>query len=229
MEAAEPPRSRKRDVAALVGAASLPVPWIAAHAFDGLGLAAEAVAILAGLAILGAAFLLTWATELAERDIPQALAILVLALVSVLPEYAVDLHFAWTAGKQPESDYVHYAVANMTGANRLLIGVGWTVVVLIACARSRRREMVIDPRQHLEIRFLLWATLYSFLIPLTGTIHLVDAAVLFGIFLLYAWCAARRRSRSGEGRTTWAPHSLRVVHRASVPPCARDSRRTAIA
>jgi cation:H+ antiporter len=189
MEAAEPPRSHKRDVAALVAAAALPVPWIVAHAFVGPGLAAETVAILAGLAILGGAFLITWATELAERDIPQALAILVLALVSVLPEYAVDLHFAWTAGKQPESDYVHYAVANMTGANRLLVG--WAVVVLIACARSRRRELIIDPRQHLEIRFLLWATLYSFLIPLTGTIHLLDAAVLFGIFLLYAWSAAR--------------------------------------
>ncbi len=194
MEAAEPPRSRKRDVAVLIGAAALPVPWIAAHAFDESRLAAEAVAILAGLAILGAAFLLTWATELAERDIPQALAILVLALVSVLPEYAIDLHFAWTAGKQPESDYVHYAVANMTGANRLLIGVGWAVVVLVACARSRRREMAVDPRQHLEIRFLLWATFYSFLIPLTGTIHLLDAAVLFGIFLLYAWSAARSES-----------------------------------
>ena len=191
MEAAEPPRLRKRDAAALVGALALPVPWIVAHAFVGPGLAAETVAILAGIAILGGALLLTWATELAERDIPQALAILVLALVSVLPEYAVDLHFAWTAGKQPESDYVHYAVTNMTGANRLLIGVGWAVVVLIACARSRRRELTIDPRQRLEIRFLLWATLYSFLIPLTGTINLLDAAVLFGIFLLYAWSAAR--------------------------------------
>ena len=82
-------------------------------------------ATLAGLAILGGAFVLSWATELAERDIPQALAILVLALVSVLPEYAVDLHFAWSAGKDPS--YAPYAVANMTGANRLLIGLGWAV------------------------------------------------------------------------------------------------------
>ncbi len=98
MEAAQPPRSRKRDAVALVGAAALPLPWIVAHAFDGMGLAAEAIAIVAGLAILGGAFLVTWATELAERDIPLALAILVLALVSVLPEYAIDLHFAWTKG-----------------------------------------------------------------------------------------------------------------------------------
>ncbi len=49
----------------------------------------------------------------------------------------------------------------MTGANRLLIGVGWAVVVLIACWRKKTTMLVIDPRQRLEIRFLLWATIYS--------------------------------------------------------------------
>ncbi len=91
------PRARRRDVLALLGAALMPLPWIVANQSEGLALSQESVAALAGVAILGGAFLLTWATELAERDIPQALAILVLALVSVLPEYAIDLHFAWTA------------------------------------------------------------------------------------------------------------------------------------
>jgi cation:H+ antiporter len=182
-------RSRKRDFLFLVAAGSLPVPWMVAHHFAGLPLPSELVATLAGMAILGGAFLLTWATELAERDIPQAVAILVLALVSVLPEYAVDLHFAWTAGKDPS--YAPFAVANMTGANRLLIGIGWTVVVLIACWRGKRRELVLDRRQRLEIRFLLWATIYSFAIPLSGTINLMDAAVLFLIFVFYARSAMR--------------------------------------
>jgi cation:H+ antiporter len=191
MDAPESLRPREGDFLALFVAAALPAPWIALHAMDGVDLGPEVVAGLAGIAIVGGAFLLTWATELAERDIPQAVAILVLALVSVLPEYAVDLHFAWTAGRNPDSHYVHYAVANMTGANRLLIGVGWAVVVLIACGRSGRSDVVIDRRRLLEIRFLVWATLYSFLIPLTGTINLLDAAILFALFLLYAVSAAR--------------------------------------
>ena len=91
-----PGRRRVRDVLVLFSAGCLPLPWIAAHALGGLGLPIEVVAAFAGLAILGGAFLLTWATELAERDMPQALALLMLALVGVLPEYAVDLHFAWT-------------------------------------------------------------------------------------------------------------------------------------
>jgi cation:H+ antiporter len=172
----------------------LPAPWIAAHEVRGLGFEPETVAALAGLAIVGGAFVLSWATELAERDIPQALAILFLALVSVLPEYAVDLHFAWTAGK--DLSYAPYAVANMTGANRLLIGFGWALVVLIACQRSGRSELEIHPRQRLEIRFLLWSTLYSFAIPLTGTISLFDAAVLLAIFFRYAHAAARSESES---------------------------------
>ncbi len=193
---AHPPRPRRRDLAAFAGAALLPVPWIVAWNLEGLGLSPESTAILAGLAILGAAFLLSWATELAERDIPQALAILFLALVSVLPEYAIDLHFAWTAGK--DISYAPYAVANMTGANRLLIGLGWAAVVLIACLRSRSSVLVIDRRQRLEIRFLVWATLYSFVIPLNAAIDLVDAVALFAIFGFYAVSAMRTESAEVE-------------------------------
>jgi cation:H+ antiporter len=196
MHSPGPRGARKRDFFALLAAGSLPVPWMVAHEIHGLGLAPEIVAPLSGLSILGGAFLLSWATELAERDIPQALAILVLALVSVLPEYAVDLHFAWAAGK--DITYAPYAVANMTGANRLLIGFGWALVVLIACHRTKRSELAIHPRQRLEIRFLVWATLYSFLIPFDGSIDLVDGAVLLLIFLLYAWSAMHSDSEEVE-------------------------------
>src|SRR6185437_8223383 len=50
----------------------------------------------------------------------------VVAVIAVLPEYAVDLYFSYTAGHNP--DYVQYAAANMTGSNRLLLGLGWPVV-----------------------------------------------------------------------------------------------------
>ncbi|MFP8880032.1 MAG: sodium:calcium antiporter, partial [Myxococcota bacterium] len=86
-----PHKSRKRNVIMFLVAGSLPLPWMISAQFDGLEYPPELTATLAGVAILGAAMLLSWATELAERDIPQAVAILVLALVSVLPEYAIDL------------------------------------------------------------------------------------------------------------------------------------------
>jgi cation:H+ antiporter len=185
---AAPAEHPLRQFLILLGAFLLPLPWLLLSLPD-LELVPEVAAPLAGLAILGSAFLLSWAVELAERDIPQSLALLVLALVSVLPEYAVDLHFAIRAAEDPE--YARYAVANMTGANRLLIGLGWAAVVLVACRRGRTSLLEIPHHHRLEIRFLLLATLYSLLIPLSGTINLLDAAVLLGLFLWYAWSAAQ--------------------------------------
>lgn len=193
MTSADRGRPIARDVLGFLSAGLLPVPWLVAESFGGLGLPMELVAVLSGLAILGGAFLLSWAMELAERDVPQSLAILVLALVSVLPEYAVDLHFAIQAGRDPS--YAPYAVANMTGANRLLIGLGWPVVVLIACRRGRTPSLELSRNQRLEVRFLLLATVYSFVIPLDGYINLFDAAFLFVIFGMYAVGASRGESQ----------------------------------
>jgi cation:H+ antiporter len=189
-------RSRKRDLTWFAVAVALPLPWIVAHSLGGLGLPPEWTCLISGVSIVGAAFLLSWTTELAERDVPQALALLVLALVSVLPEYAVDLTFAWRAGTDPT--YAPYAVANMTGANRLLIGLGWPIVMWIACMRAGTREMNVDPRQRLEIRYLLIATVYSFFIPFKDTINLFDAVVLFGIFFAYVFAAMRSHSHEVE-------------------------------
>lgn len=187
MPQANRPLARRRDLLWFVLGLALPLPWVLAEALHGLGIPAEVVALLAGLAILGAAFMLAWSCEVAERDIPQSLALLVLALVGVLPEYAIDLHFAWRAGVDPS--YAAYATANMTGANRILIGFGWAAVVLVACHSSGTKYLVIHPRQNLELRFLIWATFYSFLIPLGGEISLFDSAVLLILFGCYVRAA----------------------------------------
>ena len=47
------------------------------------------------MAILGASFLLLWACDVAQLDIPQTLALAVVALIAVLPEYAVDMTTVW--------------------------------------------------------------------------------------------------------------------------------------
>lgn len=147
------------------------------------------VSLLAGLAIIGAAFLLSWGAELAERDIPRSLALILLALISVLPEYAVDLSFAWEAGKDPS--YKEFAIANMTGANRVLIGVGWALVSIVYYLKHRKKEIPLDPSQGLELSFLLLATVYSLILPLKGTLSLIDMVVFFAMFLLYAYRASK--------------------------------------
>lgn len=174
----------------LIIAALVALPWMVLE-LTGRGhyLNPGLVSFLAGVAIIGAAFILGWSAELAERDIPRSLALITLALISVLPEYAVDLNFAWEAGKNPE--FKAYAVANMTGANRVLIGIGWPLVVFVFFFRHKRRSIEIDKSQGLELSLLLLATIYSFLIPLKGTLSWVDMVVLFALFLFYATRAAQ--------------------------------------
>ena len=153
-------------------------------------------AILPGLGIFGAAFLLSWSAELAQIEIPQALALAFLALVAVLPEYAVDIYFAWRAGKDPS--YVAYATANMTGSNRLLIGVGWPVVLFAYWLATRRRQILLEPAQGIEIAALFVATLYSFVIPLKGTLSLIDTGVFLSLFGLYMFCASQAQQVEPE-------------------------------
>ena len=175
----------------------IPLPWLVlalagkAHDFN-----PAMVSLLSGLAIVGAAFLLGWGAELSERDIPRSLALITLALISVLPEYAIGLHYAWTEGLTRSREGL--AVANMTGANRILIGVGWALIAIVYYFKHRRKEIVLDQSQGLEISFLLLATVYSLVIPLKGTLSWVDMIMLFAMFLFYAGRAARGEKHDVE-------------------------------
>ncbi len=192
---------------------ALPLPWLLAS--EG-ALGNIAIASLTGIAIVGSAFMLSWSVELGEQDLPQSLALLVLALVSVLPEYAVDLTFAIKAAEDPK--YAHYAVANMTGANRLLIGLGWTSVVLVACWRAGTQSLLIPVHHRLEMRFLLYSTLYSFTIPLKGELNLLDAIVLLSLFIAYVVAATKGHRGDSElvGPAAWIDTKTNTVGRRTI-------------
>ncbi|MEI7904940.1 MAG: sodium:calcium antiporter [Candidatus Firestonebacteria bacterium] len=152
--------------------------------------------LLPGIGILGAAFLISWAAELAQLEISQGLAVALLALITVLPEYTVDIYFAWMAGKEPH--YISYATANMTGGNRLLIGAGWAAVVFFFWLKSGKKEIIIDKNHRVEMFALILATAYSFVIPLKGTLTILDSAVLLGIFALYMINASKTSTPAPE-------------------------------
>ncbi len=174
----------------LAGALALALQWIVL-AGGGVRLAPPWSAVAPGLGIVGAAFLLSWAAELAELEIPRTLALAFLALVAVLPEYAVDIYFAWTAGRDPT--YAAYATANMTGANRLLIGLGWPLVLGALWIARRHTEVRLPRAQRVELWALLVATLYAFIIPWKRTISWIDTVVLLGIFAVYMRAVMRTR------------------------------------
>ncbi|HEY5434057.1 MAG TPA: hypothetical protein VIK13_02380 [Candidatus Limnocylindrales bacterium] len=166
-----------------------------------------------GAGVVASAVLLSWAAEAAQVDISGSLAIAILALIAVLPEYAVDLYFSYTAGGDPT--YTQFAAANMTGSNRLLIGIGWPLVAFVgfwamrrarsrgertgddvpATSRTERQAIVLPARNRVELAFLAIASAYAFLIPLTRSIAWYDAVVLLALFGAYLW----RVTREGRG------------------------------
>jgi cation:H+ antiporter len=151
-----------------------------------------AALLIYGAAVVAASFLLAWAAEAAQIDVSGGLAIAVLALIAVLPEYAVDLYYAYVSGHVPE--YTQYAAANMTGSNRLLMGLGWPVVVLVGIVVARKlgaggkpTGVALEPANRLEVGFLLIAGMVAFLIPATGHIHLVLGLALLAWFGFYLY------------------------------------------
>ena len=148
-----------------------------------------------GAAVVGASFVLAWAAEAAQVDVSGSLAVAVLAVIAVLPEYAVDLYYAYTAGHVPA--YTQYAAANMTGSNRLLMGLGWPVVVLVSVLVARKTSgrkidgLELEPGNRVEIGFLMIAGVAVFAIPVTGRIHLAFGLALLGWFGYYLFKLSR--------------------------------------
>ncbi|MFN0111606.1 MAG: sodium:calcium antiporter [Blastocatellia bacterium] len=181
----------------LILSAAIPLPWMF------LSLTGQAhhmnpalVSVLSGLAIVSAAFLLGWGAELSEHDIPRSLALIFLALISVLPEYAIGLHYAWTEGLAKSHEGL--AIANMTGANRILIGVGWAIISIVYYFKHKRKQIQIDNSQGLELSLLILASVYSLILPLKGTLSLWDAVIFFAMFAYYAGRAMKGEKHDVE-------------------------------
>lgn len=170
------------------------------------------------------------------------MALALLALLAVLPEYAVDFVFAskcgatWAQGGPGltgASNVCSLALANMTGANRVLVGIGWPLVVLIAGIavwRARKAgkrpvaeetgtsEVRLAPSMSVEIVFLGIATLYSLTLPLKGNLTLWDSAVFFVIFGLYAWRLSKMQATEPEllGVAKWVGEKAKRPRRTWV-------------
>jgi cation:H+ antiporter len=167
--------------------------------------------LIFGAGVVTTAVILSWAAEAAQVDISSAAAIAILAVVAVLPEYAVDLFFAYTAGSHPE--YTQFAAANMTGSNRLLLGIGWPLVTFVGIWALRRRRanpegtrataprpsaIELASNSRVELGFLAIASAYAFVIPLTRAIAWYDAVILLVLFGLYLLRVSREQRAEPE-------------------------------
>jgi len=162
------------------------------------------IAVTSAFAIIAASLLLAWATESAQFLVSQSLALAILALLQVLPEYMFEATLAWNR-------MIEYASATMTGANRLLMGAGWPLIFFIAYTFSRRngnpiKEIRLDARQAVEAFFLVLATVYSFIIVVKSMLDIIDGIVLLAMYLTYLWiCMKIPEESDGEVEQVQGP------------------------
>src|SRR5712691_6017614 len=111
--------------------------------------------------ILASAFLVAWGAEAAQFLISQGPAL------------------AWDAGREPER--AHLAIANLTGAIRLLLGLGWPMIYFVFAisgrkSASERLPVIRLEREHaVEIVGLVPPLLYFVVILFKQSVTWVDA------------------------------------------------------
>ena len=161
-----------------------PVCALLVLAAGGIPLAPPTSLFWTAPSILAAAMLIAWAAESAQFFMAQGVALAILAWLQTLPEFAVEAVLAW-------KQQVPLLMANLTGALRLLTGLGWPMVYATAAWFHRRNTgrplgaIALAEEHSVEVIGLFAAMLYSPVIFFKDSLNLADAAILIAIYCGY--------------------------------------------
>lgn len=149
-------------------------------------------------AILLAAMLIAWAAESAQFFIAQGFALAILAWLQTLPEFAVEAVLAW-------KQQVPLLLAGLTGALRLLTGLGWPMIYATAAYFHRRRYgtplngIKLERSHAVEVIGLFVPLIYIAFIWAKRSLTLVDAVVLIAIYIAYLIVLSKMPPEDEEG------------------------------
>ena len=141
--------------------------------------------------------MIAWAAESAQYFVAQGFALAMLAWMQTLPEFAVEAVLAW-------HQQTHLLLANLTGALRLLTGLGWPAIYLTAALSHRRatgkpmRRIVLEEHHSVEVLALMMPLLYVPVIAIKGSLTVYDGAVLIVIYAAYLWILGKLPSEDHE-------------------------------
>jgi cation:H+ antiporter len=148
--------------------------------------------------ILLAAMLIAWAAESAQFFVAQGFALAILAWLQTLPEFAVEAVLAW-------KQQVPLLLANLTGALRLLTGLGWPMIYFTAAVACRLRtgrplrRITLETGHAIEVVCLLVCMAYVTVIWWKASLNLVDAFILIAIYAGYLLVLRRMPPEEPEG------------------------------
>ena len=148
--------------------------------------------------ILLASMLIAWAAESAQFFIAQGVALAILAWLQTLPEFAVEAVLAFH--RQLPSLF-----ANLTGALRLLTGLGWPMIYCAAAVMHRKREgrpmkrIQLHGQHSVQVVGLLVPLVYMAFVVGKRSVSLVDAVVLTAIYAAYIALLGKMPAQDEEG------------------------------
>ncbi len=148
-------------------------------------------------AILLSSLLIAWAAESAQYFVAQGFALAILAWLQTLPEFATEAVLAW----HQKTDLL---LAGLTGALRLLTGLGWPLIYLTAAVFHRKRtgkplvQIELEGHHAVEVMGLIAALLYIPVIALKGTLTILDGAILLAIYIVYLIILSRLPAEDHE-------------------------------
>lgn len=157
-----------------------------------------ATAIWAAPAILFSAILIAWAAESAQFFVSQGIALAMLAWLQTMPEFAVEAVLAW-------KQQTPLLMANLTGALRLLTGLGWPLIYGTAAFFYRRKygrplnKIRLEKEHCVEVVGLTLPLLYMLWIWFKGSLTVWDALVLILIYCAYLFVLSKIPPASAEG------------------------------
>jgi cation:H+ antiporter len=151
-----------------------------------LGLIGKSFLTLAiySVSIILGAIIIAWAAESSEVVLSEGLALAIVAWLQVFPEFMIEATISWAQD-------IPNMLSNFTGANRILVGVGWPLVFFVTTFFYRKKhkrflkEINLKKEHSIEVIFFLIATLYSIIIFFIGKLTIIDSIIMGGIYITY--------------------------------------------
>ena len=136
-----------------------------------------------GVGMIGASFMLAWAADAGESVFSGGFVLAAVALVTVLPEFIIEVRFAYIQSAE-------LVTANLTGATGLLLTGAIGLPLLVAfMARSRGRSappLELAPTRRLELGILLITAVFAIHVAVRGSLTIFDGVILIALYVLYA-------------------------------------------
>lgn len=142
------------------------------------------------VAIVFGALIIAWAAESSEIIISEGLALAIVAWLQVFPEFMIEATISWAQD-------VPNMLANFTGANRILVGIGWPLIFFTSAFFYRKKygkfltEMELGKEHSVEVIFFLAATIYSVLIFIQGSLTVFDSVFMIVLYATYLFFVSK--------------------------------------